>query len=79
MFPITLKGWFNKVVRGYPYNEKTAFLLDHTYRPGPRFLSTLQKSPPRAESSPDRWKLPKMKIAKCAPTKRDLFALPGQP
>jgi hypothetical protein len=37
----TLYGWFNMVVRGYPYNEKTAYLLDQNFNPNRRLLSTL--------------------------------------
>ena len=41
MYPKTLYGWYNRLVRGYPYNEKTAHILDHTFKPNPRLLSTL--------------------------------------
>ena len=41
MNPKTLYGWFNVVVRGYPYNENTAYLLDHNFNPNRRLLSTL--------------------------------------
>jgi hypothetical protein len=41
MIPKTPYGWFNMVVRGYPYNEKTAYLLDHNFNPNRRLLSTL--------------------------------------
>ena len=41
MNPKTLYGWFNVVIRGYPYNKKTAYLLDHHLNPNRRLLSTL--------------------------------------
>ena len=41
MNPKTPYGWFNVVVRGYPYNERTAYLLDHNFNPNRRLLSTL--------------------------------------
>jgi len=41
MYPKTLYGWYNKLVRGYPYNEKTANILDHTFKPSSRLVSTL--------------------------------------
>lgn len=41
MYPKTLYGWYNKLVRGYPYNEKTAHILDHTSTPSSRLVSTL--------------------------------------
>jgi len=41
MYPKTLYGWYNKLVRGYPYNEKTAHILDHTFKPSSRLVSTL--------------------------------------
>ena len=41
MNPKTPYGWFNLVVRGYPYNEKTAYLLDQNFNPNRRLLSTL--------------------------------------
>jgi hypothetical protein len=44
MQPKTFYGWFNKVVRRYPYNEKTAKLLDHTFNPSPRLLTTIDRS-----------------------------------
>ena len=51
MLPTTLKGWFNTIVRSYPYNEKTADILDHTFRPSPRLLSTLVDRGPRVDST----------------------------
>ena len=44
MQPTTFRGWYNKVVRRYPYNEKTAKLLDHTFNPSPRLLTTIDRS-----------------------------------
>jgi len=44
MYPKTPYGWYNKLVRGYPYNKKTAHLLDYTFKPNPRLLSTLGNS-----------------------------------
>ena len=41
MRPKTARGWYNKFVRGYPYDEKTAHILDHTFKPNPRLISTL--------------------------------------
>lgn len=41
MNPKTPYGWYNLVVRGYPYNEKTAYLLDQNFNPNRRLLSTL--------------------------------------
>ena len=41
MNPKTPYGWFNMVVRGYPYNDKTAYLLDQNFNPNRRLLSTL--------------------------------------
>lgn len=55
MHPTTLKGWYNTIVRGYPYNEKTAYILDHTFRPSPRLLSTLVDRRSKAESNLSRW------------------------
>ena len=42
MHPKTFYGWYNKLVRGYPYNEKTAYILDYTFNPSTKFLSVLQ-------------------------------------
>ena len=42
MYPKTIYGWYNSIVRGYPYNEKTAYILDHTFKPNARLISTLQ-------------------------------------
>lgn len=44
MHPKTPYGWYNKVVRRYPYNESTAHLLDHTFNPNPRLLTTMDRS-----------------------------------
>lgn len=41
MHPKTFYGWYNKLIRGYTYNEKTAHLLDRNFRPNRRLLSTL--------------------------------------
>ena len=42
MYPKTLYGWYNKLVRGHPYNEKTAYILDYTFKPSTRLLSILE-------------------------------------
>ena len=44
MYPKTPYGWYNKIVRGYPYNEKTAHILDHTFKPSLRLLTTVDRS-----------------------------------
>ena len=41
MNPKTPYGWYNMIIRGYPYNKKTAYLLDHNFKPSQRLLSTL--------------------------------------
>jgi hypothetical protein len=46
MYPKTLYGWYNKIVRGYTYNEKTARILDSTFNPSPRLLSTMGRQQP---------------------------------
>jgi len=51
MYPKTLYGWYNKIVRDYPYNEKTAHVLDHTFKPSSRLLSTLVDREGRTKSS----------------------------
>ena len=51
MHPKTLIGWYNVLVRGHLYNEKTAHLLDHTFKPSPRLLSTLGERNRRNKSS----------------------------
>jgi len=43
MHPKTFYGWYNVLVRGYNYNEETAYLLDHTFRPNHRLLSVVEK------------------------------------
>lgn len=53
MYPKTIYGWYNKLVRCYPYNEKTAHILDHTFKPSPRLLSTLVNQNWKTKS-PDR-------------------------
>ena len=55
MHPTTLIGWYNTIVRGYPYNEKTAYILDYTLKPSPRFLSTLADRRPGPGSRLSRW------------------------
>jgi hypothetical protein len=47
MHPKTFFGWYNRVIRGHPYNEKTAHILDTTFRPSPRLLSTLVDRKPQ--------------------------------
>lgn len=42
MYPKTFYGWYNKLIRGHPYNEKTAYILDFTFKPSTRLLSTLE-------------------------------------
>jgi len=44
MRPTTFYGWYNKVVRRYPYNEKTAELLDQKFNPSVRQLTALDRS-----------------------------------
>jgi hypothetical protein len=51
MHPKTLCGWYNKLVRGHPYNEKTACILDNTFKPSVRLLSTLEDRSKRAKWS----------------------------
>ncbi len=51
MHPKTLYGWYNKIVRDYPYNEKTAHVLDHTFKPSSRLLSTQENRDWRTKSS----------------------------
>jgi hypothetical protein len=50
MYPKTLYGWYNTLVRGYIYNEKTAHILDHTFKPSPRLLSTMVNGNRRIKS-----------------------------
>lgn len=50
MYPKTLYGWYNMLIRGYPYNAKTAPFLDHIFKPNPRLLSTLEERPTVDES-----------------------------
>ena len=42
MHPKTFYGWYNKLIRGYTYNEKNPHLLDRNFRPNRRLLSTLE-------------------------------------
>ena len=42
MRPKTFCGWYNKWVRGHPYNRKTAYILDRSFKPSKRLLSTLE-------------------------------------
>ena len=51
MYPKTLCGWYNKLVRDCPYNEKTAHILDHTFKPSSRLLSTLTNRNWRTKAS----------------------------
>jgi hypothetical protein len=51
MYPKTIYGWYNNIIRGYPYNEKTAYILDHTFKPNSRLISTLEKKKHRKKSS----------------------------
>jgi hypothetical protein len=44
MYPKTPYGWYNKIIRRYPYNEKTRYILDHTFNPSPRLLTAIDKS-----------------------------------
>lgn len=46
MYPKTVYGWYNKIVRGYSYNERTAIILDNTFNPSPRLLSTMDRRQP---------------------------------
>lgn len=51
MRPKTLFGWFNMLVRGYKYNEETAYILDHTFRPNHRLLSIIETRRQKNKSS----------------------------
>jgi hypothetical protein len=51
MYPKTIYGWYNSVIRGYSYNEKTAYMLDHTFKPNARLISTLENKKHREKSS----------------------------
>ena len=51
MYPKTLCGWYNKLVRDYPYNEQTAHILDHSFKISPRLLSTLVNRNRRLKST----------------------------
>ena len=42
MYPKSFYGWYNKLVRGHPYNYKTQFILDHSFKPSKRSLSALE-------------------------------------
>ena len=53
MHPKTFYGWYNKLIRGYTYNEKTAYLLDHSFRPNRRLLSTLDNEKDTIKLSED--------------------------
>lgn len=50
MYPRTIFGWYNSMIRGYPYNDKTAYILDHTLKPNARLMSTLEKRKHREKS-----------------------------
>ena len=56
MYPKTICGWYNKLVRGHPYNEKTAYILDNTLKPNKRFLSTLEERSQRIMPSAETGK-----------------------
>jgi len=77
MVPTTLKGWLNSIVRGYPYNEKTADILDHTFRPSARLLSTLVDRGPRANSTVNLGK--KSNVGKPISIDRKAVPTTGQP
>ena len=47
MVPKTFYGWYNVIVRGYAYNDKTATILDDTFRPSPRLMSIVDRHQPR--------------------------------
>jgi hypothetical protein len=51
MYPKTIYGWYNSIIRGYSYNEKTAYMLDHTFKPNARLISTLEDKKHREKSS----------------------------
>ena len=53
MHPKTFYGWYNKLIRGYTYNEKTAHLLDRSFRPNRRLLSTLENEKDTIKLSKD--------------------------
>jgi len=41
MYPKTIFGWYNKLIRGHTYNQNTAYILDYYFNPSKRHLSTL--------------------------------------
>ena len=51
MYPKTFYGWYNKLIRGHPYNEKTASILDNTIKPNKRYLSSLEDRNQRIKAS----------------------------
>lgn len=53
MHPKTFYGWYNKLIRGYTYNEKTAQFLDHNFKPNRRLLSTLENEKYKIQLSED--------------------------
>lgn len=55
MHPKTFYGWYNKLIRGYTYNEKTAHLLDHNFRPNRRLLSRLENEKDTIKISEDNF------------------------
>jgi hypothetical protein len=55
MHPKTFYGWYNKLIRGYNYNDKTAHLLDHNFRPNRRLLSTLENGKDTIKLSEDNF------------------------
>ena len=51
MYPKTIYGWYNHIIRSYPYNDKTAYILDQTLKPNARLISTLEDRKHKEESS----------------------------
>lgn len=43
-YPKTPYGWRNKIVRGLPYNGRTAKILDLTCNPDPRLVRNLDQT-----------------------------------
>ena len=50
MYPKTFCGWYNRLIRGHPYNEKTATILDNNFKPSPRLLSILTDRNPKSDT-----------------------------
>lgn len=42
-FPKTPYGWFNKVVRGMPYTDRTAKLLDFSVKPDSSLVDNMNR------------------------------------